>query len=117
MALQEMEPSTHDFTLLLRAWGEGDRQALDRLAPLVYRELHRLARGYMAHERPNHTLQATALVHEAYLRLVGTRQVHWQDRSHFLAISARAMRQILVDHSRSRASRKHGRGQTLLQFD
>lgn len=110
-------PSTHDFTLLLRAWGEGDREALDRLAPLVYQELHRLARGYMAHERPNHTLQATALVNEAYLRLIDARQVHWQDRAHFLAICARAMRQILVDHARSRAARKHGGGQALLQFD
>jgi RNA polymerase sigma factor (TIGR02999 family) len=109
--------STHDFTLLLRAWGGGDRQALDRLAPLVYQELHRLARGYMARERPNHTLQATALVNEAYLRLVDTRQVQWQDRAHFLAISARAMRQILVDHARSRASQRHGGGQMPLQFD
>jgi RNA polymerase sigma factor (TIGR02999 family) len=110
-------PSTHDFTLLLQAWGEGDAQALDRLAPLVYRELHRIARGYMAHERPNHTLQATALVNEAYLRLVDTRQANWQDRAHFLALCARAMRQILVDHARSRASEKHGGGQMLMQFD
>jgi RNA polymerase sigma factor (TIGR02999 family) len=109
--------STHDFTLLLHAWGEGDARALDRLAPLVYRELHRIARGYMVHERPDHTLQATALVNEAYLRLVDTRQVQWQDRAHFLAICARAMRQILVDHARSRASRKHGGGQIALQFD
>jgi RNA polymerase sigma factor (TIGR02999 family) len=110
-------PSTHDFTLLLRAWGEGDAEALGRLTPLVYQELRRIARGYMAHERPNHTLQATALVNEAYLRLIDTRQVDWQDRAHFLAICARAMRQILVDHARSRASQKHGGGQMPLQFD
>ena len=110
-------PSTHDFTLLLRAWGEGDGQALDRLTPLVYRELHRIARGYMARERPNHTLQATGLVNEAYLRLVDARQANWQDRAHFLCICARAMRQILVDHARSRASEKHGGGQMFLQFD
>ncbi len=110
-------PSTHDFTILLQAWGDGDRQALDRLAPLVYQELHRLAQGYMARERPNHTLQATALVNETYVRLIDARQVHWQDRAHFLAICARAMRQILVDHARLRAARKHGGGQALLQFD
>ena len=97
VVLTEVGPSTRDFTLLLRAWGEGDRQALDRLAPLVYQELHRLARGYMARERPNHTLQATALVNEAYLRLIDARQVQWQDRAHFLAVSARAMRQIRRD--------------------
>jgi RNA polymerase sigma factor (TIGR02999 family) len=111
------DQSTHDFTILLRAWGDGDAQALDRLAPLVYHELRRIARGYMAHERPDHTLQATALVNEAYLRLVDTRQVNWQDRAHFLAICARAMRQILVDHARSRACQKHGGGQMALQFD
>jgi RNA polymerase sigma factor (TIGR02999 family) len=109
--------STHDFTVLLRAWGEGDAQALDRLTPLVYQELRRIARGYMGHERPDHTLQATALVHEAYLRLIDTRQVDWRDRAHFLAICARAMRQILVDHARSRTSQKHGGRQIPLQFD
>jgi RNA polymerase sigma factor (TIGR02999 family) len=109
--------STHDFTVLLQAWGEGDAQALDRLTPLVYHELRRIARGYMAHERPDHTLQATALVNEAYLRLIDTRQVDWHGRAHFLAICARAMRQILVDHARSRASQKHGGGQIPLQFD
>jgi RNA polymerase sigma factor (TIGR02999 family) len=111
------EQSTHNFTILLRAWGEGDAQALGRLTPLVYHELRRIARGYMARERPDHTLQATALVNEAYLRLVDTRQTNWQDRAHFLAICARAMRQILVDHARSRASQKHGGGQMALQFD
>ena len=110
-------PSTHEFTVLLRAWGDGDTQALDRLAPLVYQELRRIARGYMAHERPGHTLQATALVNEAYLRLIDVQGVRWQDRAHFLGICARAMRQILVDHARSRASQKHGGNQVTVQFD
>ena len=109
--------STHEFTLLLRAWGDGDGQALDRLTPLVYQELRRIARGYMAHERPGHTLQATALVNEAYLRLIDVREIRWQDRAHFLAICARAMRQILVEHARSRASQKHGGPQMMLQFN
>lgn len=102
------EPPPHEVTLLLRAWGGGDKQALDRLAPLVYRELRRIASRMMAGERPNHTLQATALVNEAYLRLVDARQVSWQDRAHFFALCARAMRQILIDHARSRGSTKRG---------
>src|SRR5574337_1958224 len=105
------EPSgSNDVTLLLRAWGEGSKEALDRLAPLVHRELHRIAGRLMAGQRPNHTLQATALVHEAYLRLVDTQQANWQDRAHFFALCALAMRQILVDHARSRGSAKRGGG-------
>ena len=110
-------PSTHNFTLLARACGEGDKHSLDRLAPLVYQEPHRLAQGHMGHERPSHTLQATALVNEAYLRLMDTRQIHRQGRTHFLAICPRAMRQILVDRARPRAARKQGGGQALLEFD
>ena len=108
--------SAHDVTPLLRAWSEGDEQALGRLIPLVYRELHRIARGCMARENPNQTLQATALVNEAYLRLVDARKVHWQDRAHFFALCARAMRRILVDHARSRASLKRGAGQVCLEL-
>lgn len=108
--------SAHDVTPLLRAWSEGDEQALGRLIPLVYRELHRIARGCMARENPNQTLQATALVNEAYLRLVDARKVHWQDRAHFYALCARAMRRILVDHARSRASLKRGAGQICLEL-
>lgn len=109
--------SSNEVTLLLRAWGEGDVQALDRLAPLVYRELHRIARRYMARERIDHTLQTTALVNEAYVRLVDARQVTWQGRAHFFAVCARAMRRILVDHARSRGYQKRGGGKVCVQFD
>jgi RNA polymerase sigma-70 factor (ECF subfamily) len=109
--------TAHDVTPLLRAWSEGNEQALERLIPLVYRELHRIARGCMARENPNQTLQATALVNEAYLRLVDVRHVHWQDRAHFFALCARAMRRILVDHARSRASLKRGARQVCLELD
>jgi RNA polymerase sigma-70 factor (ECF subfamily) len=95
-------------TALLRAWSEGDEGALDRLVPLVDAELRRLARGYMARERRGHTLQTTALVNEAFVRLVDARGVRWQDRAHFLGISARLMRRVLVDHARARGSRKRG---------
>lgn len=111
------EASSNEVTLLLRAWGEGDAHALDRLAPLVYQELHRIARSYMARERTDHTLQTTALVNEAYVRLVDARQVTWQDRAHFFAVCARAMRRILVDHARSRGYQKRGGGKVRVQFD
>jgi RNA polymerase sigma factor (TIGR02999 family) len=110
-------PSAQDVTILLRAWGGGNKEALDRLAPLVYRELHRVARRMMAAERPNHTLQATALINEAYVRLVDTRQVSWQDRAHFFALCARAMREILIDHARSRGSAKRGGDQIAIELD
>lgn len=108
---------SNDVTLLLRAWGEGSKEALDRLAPLVHRELHRIAGRLMAGQRPNHTLQATALVNEAYLRLVDSQQVKWQDRAHFFALCALAMRQILVDHARSRGSAKRGGGQVSIELE
>ena len=97
-------------TGLLRAWSEGDSTALDALIPLVEAELHRLARAYMARERRDHTLQATALVNEAFLRLTGADQVQWQDRAHFLGIAARLMRRILIDHARRHAFQKRGAG-------
>jgi RNA polymerase sigma-70 factor (ECF subfamily) len=99
-----------NVTTLLRAWSDGDETALERLLPLVEAELRRLARGYMARERPGHTLQVTALVNEAFLRLTDARAVRWQDRAHFLAISARLMRRVLVDHARTRAYQKRGGG-------
>jgi len=108
---------SNDVTLLLRAWGEGSKEALDHLAPLVHRELHRIAGRLMAGQRPNHTLQATALVNEAYLRLVDAQQVNWQDRTHFFALCALAMRQILVDHARSRVSAKRGGGQVSIELE
>jgi RNA polymerase sigma factor (TIGR02999 family) len=97
-----------EITHLLKAWGRGDSAALDRLTPLVYEQLHRMARGYMRNERPGHTLQATALVNEAFLRLVDTRDLDWTDRAHFYAVCARVMRRILVDAARSRAAIKRG---------
>ena len=98
----------HEVTQLLRAWSEGDEQAMEKLVPLVYAELHRLARHYMAGERAGHTLQTSALVNEAYLRLVDFKNVNWQDRAHFFGVSAQLMRRILVDFARSRRSLKRG---------
>lgn len=106
----EAAPAGREVTGLLRAWSQGDEQALERLTPLVYDELRRIAGRYMARERPDHTLQATALVNEAYLRLVDAKGVSWQDRAHFFAISARTMRHILVDFARSRRYQKRGGG-------
>ena len=97
-------------TELLLAWGQGDEAAMDRLAPLVYQELHRLARGYMKREREAHTLQTSALVNEAYLRLIDVQQVRWQNRSHFFAMASRMMRRILVDFARRRRYQKRGGG-------
>jgi RNA polymerase sigma factor (TIGR02999 family) len=97
-----------EITRLLKAWGRGDQAALDHLTPLVYERLHHMARGYMRHERAGHTLQATALVNEAFLRLVDARDLDWADRAHFFAVCARVMRRILVDAARSRAAIKRG---------
>ncbi len=91
---------TDDVSSLLRAWSDGDQSALERLTPAVYHELRRLAHHYMEGERPGHSLQTTALVNEAYLRLVDFTRMQWQDRAHFFAVSARVMRRILVDHAR-----------------
>ena len=101
-------PPTHELTQLLNAWSEGDRAALDKLTPLVYEELRRLAHRYMSREGKGHTLQTTALVHEAYLRLFNQGNVHWQNRTHFFAMAAQLMRHILVDHAREHASQKRG---------
>ncbi len=103
-----MIPSPHDVTQLLVAWGNGDQSARDQLMPLVYDELHRLAHQYMNRERPGHTLQTSALVNEAFLRLVDQRDVHWQNRAHFLGIAAQMMRRILVDYARNRQYAKRG---------
>jgi RNA polymerase sigma factor (TIGR02999 family) len=99
---------TQEVTGLLRAWSEGDQAALEELMPLVYEELRRLAKRYMAREQTGHTLQTTALVNEAYLRLIDARQVTWQNRSHFFAVSAQVMRHILVDFARRRQNLKRG---------
>jgi RNA polymerase sigma factor (TIGR02999 family) len=97
-----------DVTQLLRAWGEGDTQALEQLTPLVYRELHRRAHWHMARENAGHTLQATALVNEIYIRMVDLRGVSWRDRAHFFAVSSRLIRQILIDAARSKHAQKRG---------
>jgi RNA polymerase sigma-70 factor (ECF subfamily) len=98
--------ATHDVTRLLAEWAKGNRQALDDLTPLVYRELRQLAASYLRKERQGHTLQPTALVHEAYLRLVGQKNPSWRDRSHFFGVAAHLMRQILVEHARRRQAGK-----------
>jgi RNA polymerase sigma-70 factor (ECF subfamily) len=103
-----MTPSPQQVTQLLVAWGDGDRAALETLMPLVHEELRRLAHHYMRGEGPGNTMQTSALVNEAYLRLVDQTNPHWQNRAHFFAISAQLMRQILVDYARKRRSRKRG---------
>ena len=104
------------MSMLLRAWTGGDRKALERLTPIVYQELHRLARYYMNRERPGHSLQATALVNEAYMRLVDYKRMEWQNRAHFFAVSAQVMRRILVEHARHR-NLKRGGGVEHLSLD
>jgi RNA polymerase sigma-70 factor, ECF subfamily len=112
-----MKGSPHEVTELLQAWSEGERGALERLVPMVYQELHRLARRYMDQERPGHTLQTTALLNEAYLRLVDSPRVGWQSRVHFFAVSAQVMRRILVDWARSRQAMKRGGEATPLELE
>ena len=106
-----------EITQLLLAWNEGDQSALEKLAPLVYEELRRLAKRRMRLERPDHTLQTTALINEAYLRLVDVHNVHWQNRAHFFALCARLMRRILVDYARSRHYAKRGQGVRPISLD
>jgi RNA polymerase sigma-70 factor (ECF subfamily) len=111
------EPTSQEVTGLLRAWSGGDEQALQKLIPLVYEQLHAAARRYMARERVGHTLQTTALIHETYLRLVDIRQIKWQNRAHFFAICARLMRRILIDFARSRGYQKRGGAAPHVNFD
>ena len=103
-----MPPSPHEVTGLLEAWSHGDKAALDKLTPLVYDELRRLAHHYMSRERAGHTLQTTALVNEAYVRLVDQKDVRWQNRAHFFAVAAQVMRHILIDHARTCTRAKRG---------
>jgi RNA polymerase sigma factor (TIGR02999 family) len=107
-AAHSNEPAAGDISTLLRAWSDGDRNALERLTPIVYDELHRLARRYMRRERPGQTLQTTALVNEAYMRLVDYSRMQWQDRAHFFAVSSQLMRRILVDRARRRNLKRGG---------
>jgi len=110
-------PPAHQITQLLVRWREGDQRALDELMPLVYDELHRLAARYLRGERPGHTLQTSALVNEAYLRLAGREETQWQNRAHFFAIAAQAIRRILVDHARRRRNKKRGGDAPRVSFD
>jgi len=111
------EPELHEVTQLLLAWSEGDKAALDQLMPLVYAELRRLAKSYMRRERIGQTMQTTALIHEAYLRLIDADRVRLENRSHFFAAAARLMRQVLVDLARERGSRKRGGAGRRVSFD
>jgi len=110
-------PPTHEITQWLLGWSDGDPSALEKLTPLVYRELHRLAQAYMRGERPGHTLQTTALVNEAYVRLIDADRMGWQNRAHFYGVAAKLMRHILVDFARSRDQVKRGGGVEPLPLD
>jgi len=112
-----VEAQTHDLTQLLVDWSHGDKTALDRLMPLVDAELRRLAHRYMSRERGGHTLQTTALVNEAFLRLINRSKVDWQNRAHFFGLAAQLMRTILVDHARSHTCTKRGGGAYKLELD
>jgi len=112
-----METSAPSVSQLLQRWSEGDRGALDQLTPLIYEELRRMARRYMNQQPAGHTLQATALIHEAYLRLVGQEAKHWENRAHFFGVAAQAMRHILVDHARARKMAKRGGGAHQVSLD
>jgi RNA polymerase sigma factor (TIGR02999 family) len=112
-----MTVSPNGVTQLLVAWSDGDVAARDELMPLVYDELHRLAHRYMNHERPGHTLQTSALVNEAFIRLIDQKDVDWQNRTHFFALAAQMMRRILVDHARSRQYLKRGGDARQVSFD
>ena len=107
----------HEVTSLLEQWSGGDQRAFEKLMPLVYDELHRIARGYMGRERKDHTLQATALVNEAYMRLVDHTRMHWKGKLHFVALAAQTMRRILVDHARGHGAEKRGADAAKVSLD
>jgi RNA polymerase sigma-70 factor (ECF subfamily) len=115
--MKDPAPSPHEITQLLAEWSNGNQTALDKLYPLVYDELHRMASRYMNRERKGHTLQTTALINEAYVRLVDQKHVHWENRAHFFAISAQIMRRILIDHARRHAYAKRGGGAQRISLD
>lgn len=112
-----MTTSEHEITQILHEWGDGDAQAVERLFPFVYDELRRLARNYLSKERAGHTLQPTALVHEAYLRLIDQNRTNWENRTHFYAVAATLMRRILVNHARDHAAQKRGGGIQVISLD
>jgi RNA polymerase sigma factor (TIGR02999 family) len=115
--MKETDENSHNLTQMLREWGEGDAKVLDSLMPLVYEELRRQASRYLRKERANHTLQTTALIHEAYIKLIDQKSVEWQNRSHFFAIASVAMRRILVDYARERHREKRGGSAENLALD
>lgn len=112
-----MTSKSQEVSQLLRAWGDGDQTALDHLMPLVYDELRRMARRYMNQQPTNHTLQTTALIHEAYLRLVGQEEPAWENRAHFFGVAAQAMRHVLVDYARARHAAKRGGAARLVSLE
>jgi len=112
-----MTENPQNVTVLLAKWGQGDREALNALTPLVYNELRKLAKSYLRRERVGHTLEGTALVHEAYLRLIDQREVEWRNRNHFFALAAELIRRILVDHARARIATKRGGSHVKLSLD
>lgn len=115
--MSRTEPKTREITQILQEWSSGKREAFDKLMPLVYDELHRQAARYLRRERANHTLQTTALINEAYMKLIDQKQVAWESRTHFFALAANAMRQILVDYARKKYSQKRGGELEKLQLD
>ena len=117
LEVEPLEETSHELTQLLQSWSHGNRQAMADLLPLVYDELRRLASSYMRFEAPGHTLQATALVHEAYMKLIQQRAVNWQSRAHFFGIAAQMIRRILVDHIRATRAQKRGSGFVALSLD
>ena len=116
MARPAAQPKTHDVTELLQSWGQGEHSALERMIPIVHQELRRIAHRYMAGERQGHSLQTTALVNEAYLKLIDSQRLNWQNRAHFFAVSAQLMRRILVDFARTRGYQKRGGGAQKVTF-
>jgi len=115
--MKNPDPTSREITAMLRQWEKGDRTALEELMPLVYDELHKQAARYLRRERADHTLQTTALIHEAFLKLVGQREAGWESRTHFFAIAAQAMRRILIDHARAKHQAKRGGANITLALD
>jgi len=115
--MKNPDPTSREITAMLRQWEKGDRTALEELMPLVYDELHKQAARYLRRERADHTLQTTALIHEAFLKLVGQREARWESRTHFFAIAAQAMRRILIDHARAKHQAKRGGANITLALD
>ena len=115
--MSQDEQNSKEITQMLREWSDGNREALDKLMPLVYEELHRQAARYLRRESQDHTLQTTALIHEAYIKLIDQQNVQWQNRTHFFAIASQAMRRILVDYARAKHSEKRGGDDIKLSLD